>query len=53
VCHSAKNTTSFREQVRRFVQHEVAPHHARWDRDGIVDRICGARLARKGSCAPI
>lgn len=27
-----------RETVRRFIGAEVAPHHARWEREGIVDR---------------
>ena len=28
----------FRETVRRFVEREVAPHAARWRRDGMIDR---------------
>lgn len=28
----------FRESVRRFVAAEVAPHHARWEQQGVVDR---------------
>ena len=28
----------FREQVRRFVEKEVVPHHDQWERDGIVSR---------------
>ena len=29
---------SFRDQVRRFLEREVAPNLERWDREGIVDR---------------
>lgn len=28
----------FREQVRRFVEKEVTPHHDQWERDGVVSR---------------
>lgn len=28
----------FRDQVRRFVETEIAPHHAQWERDGIVPK---------------
>ncbi len=28
----------FREQVRRFIEREISPHHAQWDRDGVVPR---------------
>ena len=28
----------FRETARRFVESEVAPHHARWEQQGVVDR---------------
>jgi acyl-CoA dehydrogenase len=28
----------FRETARRFVEAEVAPHHARWEQQGVVDR---------------
>lgn len=29
---------AFRDQVRRFVAREIAPHHADWERDGAVPR---------------
>ncbi|QNN51490.1 acyl-CoA dehydrogenase family protein [Nocardioides mesophilus] len=29
---------SFRQTVRSFVEKEIAPHHAQWERDGIVPR---------------
>lgn len=36
----------FRETVRKFLQREVAPHYARWEQQGVVDRsywtACGA-----------
>lgn len=28
----------FRDQVRRFLEREVVPHHARWEAEGIVPR---------------
>ncbi len=28
----------FREQVRRFVEREIVPHHRQWEHDGIVPR---------------
>ena len=28
----------FRETVRRFVEKEIVPHHAQWEKDGIVPR---------------
>jgi len=28
----------FRTTVRRFIDKEIAPHHARWEKDGVVDR---------------
>ena len=28
----------FRDSVRRFIAAEVAPHHARWEREGLTDR---------------
>ena len=28
----------FRETVRRFVEREVVPHHAQWEKDGVVSR---------------
>ena len=29
---------AFRDTVRRFVEQEIAPHHARWEEDGVVPR---------------
>jgi acyl-CoA dehydrogenase len=28
----------FREQVRRFTEKEIVPHHDQWERDGVVSR---------------
>ena len=28
----------FREAVRRFVEAEIQPHHAQWEKDGVVSR---------------
>jgi hypothetical protein len=28
----------FRESVRRFVDREIVPFHAQWEKDGIVPR---------------
>lgn len=28
----------FRDAVRRFVEAEIAPHHAQWEKDGVVSR---------------
>ncbi len=29
---------AFRDTVRRFVENEIAPHHAKWEDDGVVPR---------------
>ncbi len=29
---------AFRDMVRKFIEQEIAPHHAAWERDGIVSR---------------
>ncbi|HRH85220.1 MAG TPA: acyl-CoA dehydrogenase family protein [Rubrivivax sp.] len=29
---------AFRDTVRRFIEHEIAPYHAKWEVDGIVPR---------------
>ena len=36
--HFAPEHTLFRDSVRRFVEAELAPHHAQWERDGFVPR---------------
>jgi acyl-CoA dehydrogenase len=42
----------FREQVRRFVQNEVAPHHDRWEREGKVDRDLWRKAGAQGLLCP-
>lgn len=29
---------AFRDTVRRFIEHEIAPHHAQWEDSGVVPR---------------
>ncbi len=41
----------YRESVRRFIAEEIAPHHERWERDGIVPRELFSRAAEKGMLA--
>jgi acyl-CoA dehydrogenase len=38
---------AFRDTVRRFIDKEIAPHHAQWEKDGIVPR----ELWRKAGAA--
>ena len=42
---------AFREIVRRFVAEEIAPHHERWEQDGIVPRELFGRAAAVGMLA--
>ncbi|MFC5903974.1 acyl-CoA dehydrogenase family protein [Streptomyces zhihengii] len=39
---------AFRETVRTFLAKEVVPHHARWERDGVVDREVWRSAGRQG-----
>jgi alkylation response protein AidB-like acyl-CoA dehydrogenase len=41
----------YRESVRRFVAEEITPHHAQWEREGIVPRELFAKAAAKGMLA--
>src|ERR1700721_1906486 len=41
----------YRESVRRFVAQEITPHHAEWEREGIVPRELLAKAAAKGMLA--
>jgi len=43
--------TDYRESVRRFIAEEIAPHHERWEREGIVDRALFASAAEAGMLA--
>lgn len=38
----------FRDQVRRFVETEIMPHHADWERDGIVPKSLWLRAGEEG-----
>lgn len=38
----------FRESVRRFVEREIVPHHAQWERDGIVPRDLWLKAGAEG-----
>jgi len=38
----------FRNQVRRFVEIEIVPHHTAWERDGIVPKSLWLRAGEEG-----
>ena len=38
----------FRDTVRRFLEKEVAPHHARWEDEGYVDRDIWTKAGEAG-----
>ncbi|MFO0233404.1 MAG: acyl-CoA dehydrogenase family protein [Burkholderiales bacterium] len=38
----------FRDTVRRFLENEVAPHHARWEEQGHVDREVWTKAGETG-----
>jgi len=40
----------FRQTVRRFVETEVVPHHARWEEQGVVDRDVWRKAGALGCC---
>ncbi|MFP3566467.1 acyl-CoA dehydrogenase family protein [Paraburkholderia sp. SIMBA_030] len=39
---------TFRDTVRRFIDKEIAPHHAQWEKDGIVPRELWRRAGAAG-----
>ena len=39
---------AFRDMVREFIAREVTPHHAQWERDGIVSRDVWLAAGRAG-----
>jgi acyl-CoA dehydrogenase len=43
---------AFRETVRRFVEHEVAPHHRDWEKEGLVPRELWRRAGALGFLCP-
>jgi acyl-CoA dehydrogenase len=38
----------FRETVRRFVEKEIVPHHAKWEKEGIVPRELWLKAGAEG-----
>ena len=38
----------FREACRRFIAEEIAPHHARWEKEGVVDREAWLKAGKAG-----
>jgi len=38
----------FREQVRRFIEAEIVPHHRQWEHDGMVPRALWREAGRQG-----
>lgn len=38
----------FRDQVRRFIETEIVPYHAQWERDGIVPKSLWLRAGEEG-----
>ena len=42
----------FRDSVRRFIEREITPHHARWEKQGIVDREIWPKAGAAGLLCP-
>ena len=42
----------YREQVRRFVENEIAPHHAAWEKNGAVSREAWLKAGKEGILLP-
>jgi alkylation response protein AidB-like acyl-CoA dehydrogenase len=42
----------YRDQVRRFVEREIAPHHAQWEKHGIVPRSVWLAAGEAGLLLP-
>ena len=38
----------FRDSLRKFLEREIAPHHAQWEEDGIVAREAWEKAGREG-----
>lgn len=43
---------AYRDTVRRFVEGELQPHHAQWEKDGIVPREAWLRAGEIGMLCP-
>jgi acyl-CoA dehydrogenase len=44
----SENHLQYRDTVRRFLEREVAPHHARWEEQGYVDREVWTKAGEAG-----
>jgi acyl-CoA dehydrogenase len=42
----------FRDQVRRFFERHVVPHHRQWERDGVVPRALWREAGAQGLLCP-
>lgn len=42
----------YREQVRRFVENEIVPHHAAWEKAGVVSREAWLKAGKEGILLP-
>jgi alkylation response protein AidB-like acyl-CoA dehydrogenase len=40
--------STFRDQVRRFIEREIVPHHAQWEKDGIVPKEVWRKAGAEG-----
>lgn len=38
----------FRETARRFIEREIAPHHAQWEKDGMISRDAWCKAGAAG-----
>jgi len=44
----ASEHLQFRDSVRRFVEQEIAPHHARWEKEGVISRDAWRKAGEAG-----
>jgi len=44
----ASEHAQFRDSVRRFVADEIAPHHARWEKEGMISRDAWRAAGKAG-----
>ena len=44
--------TQFRDSVRRFMEHDVVPHHEAWEDQGYVDRAVWRQAGENGFLCP-
>src|ERR1700730_14117863 len=50
--YSGGEHQAFRDTVRRFVDREIAPHHAQWEKDGVVSRDLWNKAGAAGLLCP-